>query len=105
MKKELFVSILSASFILSVLTVPVFSEKISAKNNVKPANKYQKFLGQKKATGLDYSAQSTAGVEGVGKAGLKAKNHDKKVDDLKKDLYGGKPVNVVKKVINPKKTK
>jgi len=31
MKKELFVSILSASFILSVLTVPVFSEKISAK--------------------------------------------------------------------------
>jgi len=54
---------------------------------------------------LDYSAQSTAGVEGVGKAGLKAKNHDKKVDDLKKDLYGGKPVNVVKKVIKPKKTK
>lgn len=108
MKKEFVISILSVSFILSVLTVPVFAEKAPAKDKkTQSVERYKNFLGKdKKVAGAAYSAQQTAGVAGGAQAGLNSKNQDKKVDAVKKDLYENeKPVSVLDKIFKHKKVK
>jgi hypothetical protein len=109
MKKKFVISVLSVSFVLTCLTVPVFAEKAAekTKNDTQTVARYQKFFGQKKGVvGKDSSAQSTAGVAGGAQEGLKAKDHDaSKVDESKSELYKGSPVNVIKKLIKPKKAK
>jgi len=105
MKKAIFISVLSVSFVLTCLTAPVFAEKSISKDNAKHVNKYQKFFGNKKGVvGKDSSAQSTAGIAGGVEEGLKSQDYDKKIDECKSELYET-PVNAIDKLIKTKDVK
>lgn len=57
-------------------------------NDEKDIIRYRKFFGKyKEKTGEDYSAQSTAGVEGGAKEGLTNLEKSDTLENMKKDLY------------------
>lgn len=89
--KRLFSLTIIAIIIISLGTYAMGEDKTNTKEkkrDTKSIERYRKLFGdQKKDVGKDYAAQSTAGVEGAGKEGLKNSEGNENIYTVKDNLY------------------
>lgn len=100
------IALVAISMFFGGLSAPSYAKKVEEKTKKqKQVERYRKIYGEKKKkSGSDYSAQSTAGVEGGAKEGLHSKDAKPSVDDVKKELYEN-PSNTIEKIIKTKDIK
>lgn len=101
--KKTIVIIIAAVMILSLNTcTKAENQDKQTQKNAKSVERYRKFFGEKKKeAGRDYAAQSTAGVEGASKEGLKKTEDMDELQGVKDDLYSDS-IKTINKVIGNK---